>query len=121
MNPSFISQRPGWCAACALALGFAFGTAQANDVRPGAQIWKNTDGVWCWNREFVAANPPANCGDPNVIAQSVVPAPFVSALAAPVQLQAVAPVVAPSPVRTQYVAPVAAPVATARAPRMDRN
>lgn len=119
MNP-FI-KRPGWCATCALALGFAFGTAQANDMQPGAQIWKNSDGAWCWNREFVAANPPANCGDPKLIAQELAPAPFVAAPVAPVQPQPVAPLAAPSPVQTPYVAPVAAPVAAVRAPKMDRH
>jgi len=121
MNPSVISKRVSWCVACALTLGFAFGTAQASDVRPGAQIWKNTEGVWCWNREFVAANPPSNCDGPYVVSQSIAPAPLVAASAAPVQLQALAPVPAPAPVQTQYVAPATAPIATARAPKMDRN
>lgn len=120
MKP-FIRKRPGWCATCAVALGLAFGTAQASDMQPGAQIWKNSEGVWCWNREFVAATPPANCGDSQLVGQAAAPAPYVTPAALPVQPLAVAPVTAPPPVQTPYVAPVATPVAAERAPKVDRH
>jgi len=126
MNPSFTGKRNGLCAACALTLGFAFGPAQAGDIEPGAQIWKNPRGDWCWNRAFLPATPPRDC-DPSLFGQSVAatPAPaFVAAPAASVQAQYVAPAAAPAPVQAQYVAPVRAqPMAVLpeRARKQDRN
>ena len=116
MNTSFTRKQIRLSAACALTLGFAFGSAQAGDVAPGAHIWRNADGEWCWNREFNTTTIPQGCGL-QPVAQGVTPAP------APM-LVAQAP--APVSVQAQYVAPVRtqpapAAVLSERPPKMDRN
>ena len=108
MNTLFSSKQIGLSAACALALSFAFGPTLAADFAPGSEIWKNTDGEWCWNREFTSVTAPSGCGLQQPLAQYVAPAPAPASV----------PAAYVQPARTQP-APVA--VLSERPPKKDRN
>jgi hypothetical protein len=123
MKTSFSTKQLALAAACAIALSFVSGAAQAQ-VSPSARdgerdlwqessrttIWRNPFGL-CWQSAF-GPPPGAEC-NPAPVAQYVAPAP------------APAPYVAPPPAPVQYVAPAPAPapyVAPAPLPvKKDRN
>ena len=95
MRTPFSTKQTTLATACALALGIAAGTAQAQNVpaaaerevwSAGALPWKNAAGE-CWQSAFGSA-PPGACNPMKVVAQAV-PAP------APVPAQAQAPEAAP--------------------------
>ena len=122
MKNSFNRKQLSLAVACALALGFASGAAQAQNFgptelrelwtdSPKAQVWKNGYGE-CWHSAFGPPPGYTEC-NPAPVAQYVAPAP------AP----APAPYVAPAPAPAQYVAPAPAPVVVApEHPRKkDRN
>lgn len=109
---------------CALVLGLAAGTAQAQknfgppDLREvwtensKTQVWMNGFGE-CWHSSFGPPPPPGVCGIPVAAAAYVPPAPV--AIAPPPQ-QPPAPVVAAAP-----PAPTPAPYVAPAAPKRDRN
>jgi OOP family OmpA-OmpF porin len=105
MKTSSARKQLSLAVACALALGFASGAAQARDFQPAAerglvtdtriQVWKNGYGE-CWHSAFgPAPRAGADCG-PIAIAPSPAPAPV--AVAPPPQPVAVA-IAAPAPMR----------------------
>lgn len=107
MKTSSAGKRLKLAVACALALGFANGTAYAKDFRPAAerdlvtdtraQVWKNGYGE-CWHNGFGPAPRAGNKCDPNFVAERVIPAPPPVAVAPPRQPVAVVSV-APAPLR----------------------
>jgi len=106
MNTSSTGRQLSLAVACALALGFASGAAQAQNFLPGAereiwndaskQVWKNGYGE-CWHSAFGPPPPAGEC-NPAPVAQYVAPAP--------VPAPYVAPAPAPAPAQAQYVAPL---------------
>ena len=96
MNTSFTCKQIGWSAACALTLSFAF-SAQAADFGPGASIWRNAAGEWCWNRAFAPMPPPGGCGV-LLVDKNVTPA-LAPVFVAPASAPAI--VAAPNPAAVQ--------------------
>ena len=100
MKTSLIRKQLGLAVACALALGFASGAAQAQQLLPASerelwndtakQVWKNGYGE-CWHSAFGPPPPAGEC-DPRPLAQYVAPAPapYVAPVA-PVIVAAAAP------------------------------